>query len=259
MSSKPIGIFDSGAGGLSIWKEINALMPYESTLYISDAKYAPYGSKGADVILKRSIVNTETLLGKGAKIIVVACNTATTNAISYLRKHYKIPFIGIEPAIKPAALSSATDSIGILATKGTLSSALFHETSKRHSRDKTVIEQEGKVIVELIESGKLHSNEMKKLLEKCLAPMLNNNIDCLVLGCTHYHFLTPILKQLLPKNVNIIDSGKAIARQTKIVLEKSKLLNKNETKAEHVFYTNGSREVMANLMDWDQSIIQKLY
>ena len=259
MSSKPIGIFDSGAGGLSIWKEINALMPYESTLYISDAKYAPYGSKGADVILNRSIVNTETLLGKGAKIIVIACNTATTNAISYLRKHYKIPFIGIEPAIKPAALSSATDSIGILATKGTLSSALFHETSIRHSRDKTVIEQDGTGIVELIESGKLHSNEMKKLLEKCLAPMLNNNIDCLVLGCTHYHFLTPILKQLLPKNVTIIDSGKAIARQTKIVLEKSKLLNKNETKAEHVFYTNGSREVMANLMDWDQSIIQKLY
>ena len=259
MSSKPIGIFDSGAGGLSIWKEINALMPYESTLYISDAKYAPYGSKGADVILKRSIVNTETLIGKGAKIIVVACNTATTNAVSYLRKHYKIPFIGIEPAIKPAALSSATDSIGILATKGTLSSALFHETSKRYSRGKTVIEQEGKGIVVLIESGQLHSNEMKKLLEKYLTPMLNNNIDCLVLGCTHYHFLTPILKQLLPKNVNVIDSGKAIARQTKIVLEKSKLLSKNETKAEHVFYTNGSREVMANLMDWDQSIIQKLY
>lgn len=259
MSSKPIGIFDSGAGGLSIWKEINVLMPYESTLYISDAKYAPYGSKGADVILKRSIVNTETLIGKGAKIIVVACNTATTNAVSYLRKHYKIPFIGIEPAIKPAALSSATDSIGILATKGTLSSALFHETSKRYSRGKTVIEQEGKGIVELIESGQLHSNEMKKLLEKYLTPMLNNNIDCLVLGCTHYHFLTPILKQLLPKNVNVIDSGKAIARQTKIVLEKSKLLSKNETKAEHVFYTNGSREVMANLMDWDQSIIQKLY
>ena len=122
-----------------------------------------------------------------------------------------------------------------------------------------MIEQEGKGIVELIESGQLHSNEMKKLLEKYLTPMLNNNIDCLVLGCTHYHFLTPILKQLLQKNVNIIDSGKAIARQTKIVLEKSKLLNKNETKAEHAFYTNGSREVMANLMDWDQSIIQKLY
>jgi glutamate racemase len=259
MSSKPIGIFDSGAGGLSIWKEINALMPYESTLYISDAKYAPYGSKGADVILKRSIVNTETLLGKGAKIIVVACNTATTNAISYLRKHYKIPFIGIEPAIKTAALSSAKDSIGILATKGTLSSALFHETSKQYSRDKKVIEQQGEGIVELIESGRLHSNEMKKLLEKYLTPMLNNNIDCLVLGCTHYHFLMPILKQLLPKNVNVIDSGKAIARQTKIVLEKFKLLNKNETKAEHVFYTNGSIEVMANLMGWDQSIIQKLY
>ena len=259
MSSKPIGIFDSGAGGLSIWKDINALMPNESTIYISDAKYAPYGSKGADVILKRSIVNTENLIGKGAKIIVVACNTATTNAISYLRKNYKIPFIGIEPAIKPAALSSATNSIGILATKGTLTSSLFHKTSKRYSFNKTLIEQQGKGIVELIESGQLYSNEMKKLLEKYLAPMLNNNVDCLVLGCTHYHFLIPLLKQLLPKSINIIDSGTAIARQTKIVLEKCKHLKKNKTKAGHVFYTNGSREVMANLMGWDQSIIQKLY
>lgn len=258
MSSKPIGIFDSGVGGLSIWKEINALMPHESTIYISDAEYAPYGSKEPDVILKRAIINTETLLGKGAKIIVVACNTATTNAISYLRTHYKIPFIGIEPAIKPAALSSTTNSIGVLATKGTLTSDLFHETTKRYCRYKTVIEQEGKGIVELIESGQLYSNEMKKLLEKYLTPMLNNNIDCLVLGCTHYHFLTPILKRLLPKNVNIIDSGKAIARQTKIVLEKSKLLNKKEMLAEHVFYTNGSKEVMASIMGWDQSMIQKL-
>ena len=258
MSSKPIGIFDSGVGGLSVWKEINALMPHESTLYISDAKYAPYGPKGADAIIKRSIVNTEILLGKGAKIIVVACNTATTNAISFLRKHYKIPFIGIEPAIKPAALYSITGSIGILATKGTLSSALFHETSKLYSRDKMVIEQEGEGIVELIESGQLYSCEMKKLLEKYLTPMLNNNIDCLVLGCTHYHFLTPILKQLIPKNITVIDSGRAIARQTKIVLEKSKRIKKFETKAKHVFYTNGSREVISKLMGWDKSIVQKL-
>ena len=259
MNSRPIGIFDSGAGGLSIWKEINALLPHESTLYISDAKYAPYGSLEADAILKRAFVNTEALLGKGAKIIVVACNTATTNAISHLREHYEIPFIGIEPAIKPAALSSITNSIGILATKGTLSSALFHETSKQYSRNKRVIEQEGNGIVELIESGQLYSNEMKKLLEKYLTPMLDNNIDCLVLGCTHYHFLTPILKEILPENVTIIDSGRAIARQTKIVLDKYMLVNENKTKAAHVFYTNGSKEVMANLMGWDPSVIQNLY
>ena len=259
MSSKPIGIFDSGAGGLSVWKEINLLMPFESTLYISDAKYAPYGSKGADAILERSIVNTETLLSKGAKIIIVACNTATTNAISYLRKQYKIPFVGVEPAIKPASLTSTTNSIGVLATKGTLSSSLFHETSKQYSRGKNLIEQQGTGIVELIESGQLHSYEMKKLITKYLTPMKNNNIDCLVLGCTHYNFLKPILKKLLSKDVTVIDSCAAIACQTKRVLKKSKLLNKKKTKVKHEFYTNGSKEIMADLMGWDPSIIQKLY
>ena len=155
---------------------------------------------------------------------MVACNTATTNAIDTLRKNYPIPFIGIEPAIKPAALQSKSKAIGILATKGTLSSQLFHKTSELYSSDLLVIEQVGDGIVELIENGALYSNEMKHLLHNYLKPMLDANIDCLVLGCTHYHFLTPILEQLLPSNVKIIDSGKAVARQTKAVLEKTSLL-----------------------------------
>ena len=178
MSVKPIGIFDSGAGGLSIWKEISLLMPKESTVYISDAKYAPYGSKGKEAIIKRSIINTEKLLDMGAKIIVVACNTATTSAITSLRKTYKVPFIGVEPAIKPAALATNTNKIGVLATKGTLSSALFYKTSKKYTQNKTVLEIEGKGIVELIESGKLHSQEMKKLLIESLKPVLDSPIDC---------------------------------------------------------------------------------
>jgi len=157
MSTNPIGIFDSGAGGLSIWKEITTLLPDESTVYISDAKYAPYGTKGEEAILNRSKINTELLLKKGAKAIVVACNTATTNAISHLRAQYKIPFIGIEPAIKPAAFKTKTNAIGILATKGTLSSTLFHETSKRYTSNLKVVEQEGNGIVELIEAGSLFS------------------------------------------------------------------------------------------------------
>ena len=164
MSSKPIGIFDSGVGGLSIWKEINLLLPNESTLYLSDAKHAPYGPKGKDAILKRSITMTEKLLKMGSKIIVVACNTATTNAITHLRQQYNIPFIGIEPAIKPAALTSASNTIGILATKGTLSSVLFHQTSHRYNQNIKVIEQNGDGIVSLIESGALHSEKMKQLL-----------------------------------------------------------------------------------------------
>ena len=178
MSSKPIGIFDSGAGGLSVWKEIIALMPNESTVYISDSKYAPYGPKGSDFILKRSIENTKILLEKGSKIIIVACNTATTNAISYLRKTYSVPFIGIEPAIKPAAILTNSNTIGVLATKGTLSSSLFHETCIKYTKDKILIEQEGNGIVELIEAGGLYSSEMKKLLKKYLYPMIKNNVDC---------------------------------------------------------------------------------
>lgn len=155
MSTKPIGIFDSGAGGLSIWKEVNTLLPMESTIYISDSKYAPYGTKGRKAILERSIINTEILLNKGAKIVVVACNTATTNAISFLREKYNVPFIGIEPAIKPAALNTKTNCIGILATQGTLSSSLFHETSQRYTKELNVVEQVGDGIVELIEAGEL--------------------------------------------------------------------------------------------------------
>lgn len=258
MSTKPIGIFDSGAGGLSVWKEIKAQLPEESTIYISDSKYAPYGTKGKDAILKRSIINTETLLNKGAKIVVVACNTATTNAISILRENYDVPFIGIEPAIKPAALNTKTNCIGILATRGTLSSALFHETSQRYTKNLNVIEQEGNGIVELIEDGALFSTEMEKLLENYLSPMLDANMDCLVLGCTHYHFLTPILKKILPKNVTIIESGPAVARQTKAVLHEQNLLNKSGFSSQHSFYTNGSKEIISSLINCDKSAINKL-
>ena len=157
MSSKPIGIFDSGVGGLSIWNEIHQLLPMESTIYLSDSKHAPYGPKGKEAIIELSVKNTEWLINQGCKLIVVACNTATTNAIDILRKNYSIPFIGIEPAIKPAALQSKSKAIGILATKGTLSSHLFHETSQLYSSDLLVVEQVGNGIVELIENGALYS------------------------------------------------------------------------------------------------------
>ena len=129
MNKQPIGIFDSGVGGTSIWKEIHALLPYENTIYLADSANAPYGPKGKDAIIALSEKNTEYLLNQNSKIIVVACNTATTNAIKHLRKKYDVPFIGIEPAIKPAALQTQTKAIGILATKGTLSSELFSKTS----------------------------------------------------------------------------------------------------------------------------------
>lgn len=248
MSTKPIGIFDSGVGGTSIWKEIHALLPNEHCIYLSDSRNAPYGPKGKDAIIELSVKNTEWLIKKGCKLIVVACNTATTNAIDYLRHHYDIPFIGIEPAIKPAALKSQHKAIGILATKGTLSSELFTKTSSLYSRGIKIIEQEGQGIVELIETGQLESNAMKTLLKKYLKPMLDANIDYLVLGCTHYAYLIPQLLKLLPPHVKIIDSGLAVAKQTHVVLEKHRLLNTIPTNPRLEFFTNGNVEVMQQIL-----------
>ena len=258
MSSKPIGIFDSGVGGLSIWKEIHQLLPMESTHYLSDSKNAPYGPKGKEAIIALSVKNSEWLINQGCKLIVVACNTATTNAIDTLRNNYTIPFIGIEPAIKPAALQSKSKAIGILATKGTLSSQLFHKTSQLYSSELLVIEQEGNGIVELIETGGLHSVEMLQLLQSYLNPMLKANIDCLVLGCTHYHFLTPTLKELLPSHVKIIDSGEAVARQTKAVLEANQLLNNKTIVGANKVYTNGEKSVVTALLSSETASVQTL-
>ena len=257
MSSKPIGIFDSGVGGLSIWSEIHQLLPMESTIYLSDSKHAPYGPKGKETIINLSVKNTEWLINQGCKLIVVACNTATTNAIETLRKNYPIPFIGIEPAIKPAALQSKSKAIGILATKGTLSSQLFHKTSQLYSSDLLVIEQVGDGIVELIENGALYSDEMKHLLHNYLQPMLDAKIDCLVLGCTHYPYLIPQIKKILPENISIIDSGEAVAKQTKKILEESVGLKENTSPSKCLFYTNSNSDVLSGILENKYPIIAK--
>lgn len=249
MNTQPIGIFDSGIGGTSVFKEIHALLPYENSIYLADSKHAPYGNKTQQEIINLSIKNTEYLLSKECKIIVVACNTATTNAISYLRSNYDVPFIGIEPAIKPAALNTETKAVGILATKGTLSSALFHQTTDLYSKGITVIEQIGEGIVPLIEEGKSTSSEMKLLLEDYLQPMIDANIDYLVLGCTHYPYLIPLLIELLPKHVKIIDSGLAVAKQTKAILENNNLLNLTHKTPENLFYSNTNTSVLNDILD----------
>lgn len=249
MSKQPIGLFDSGVGGTSIWKEINTLLPNEHTIYLADSKNAPYGQKGVDKIIELSIKNTEILLEKGCKLIVVACNTATASAIKLLRQRYKVPFIGIEPAIKPAALKTETKSIGVLATKGTLTSDLFHKTTDMYTNGIKITERIGEGIVPLVESGEINSSEMKTLLSTYIQPMLEANIDYLVLGCTHYPYLIPQLIELLPNNIKIIDSGEAVATRTRAILEKKKLLNIQATPAQHQFFSNANnRDVMASLL-----------
>ncbi|MGB3606115.1 MAG: glutamate racemase [Psychroserpens sp.] len=254
MSNKPIGMFDSGIGGTSIFKEIHALLPFEHIVYLADSKNAPYGNKCKDEIIALSIKNTELLLEKNCKLIVVACNTATTNAIKILRESYAVPFIGIEPAIKPAALNTRTKAIGILATKGTLSSELFHHTTDLYTNDIKIIEQIGDGIVPLVEAGQTNSAAMKVLLTTYLKPMLDKDIDYLVLGCTHYPYLIPMLLELLPKHVKIIDSGLAVAKQTKAVLEQQKLVNLGEKASENVFFSNGNVTVLDTILEHQFSV-----
>ncbi|MBU2949045.1 glutamate racemase [Zobellia uliginosa] len=260
MSNQPIGVFDSGVGGTSIWKEIQKLLPNENSIYLADSKNAPYGEKSQEEILQLSIKNTELLIEKGCKVVVVACNTATTNAILYLRSHYDLPFIGIEPAIKPAALQSESKTIGVLATKGTLSSSLFNSTSENHANGIKIIEQEGTGLVALIENGKVGAEETKQLLNSYVKPMLKEGMDHLVLGCTHYPYLIPALKGILPAHVKIIDSGEAVARQVKAVLDKNIILNTSNKRANHQFFTNIDPEVLRNFVfgSTDNISVEKL-
>ncbi|RVT78582.1 glutamate racemase [Flavobacterium sufflavum] len=244
-NNQPIGVFDSGIGGTSIWREIHNLLPNEKTIYLADSKNAPYGEKSKEEIIRLSMKNTDLLLDMNCKLIVVACNTATTNAIRELRDKYDVPFIGIEPAIKPAAINSKTQIIGILATKGTLNSELFHKTTEMFQHIK-IIEQIGYRLVELIENGQIESAEMTQLLHSYLKPMIEANIDFLVLGCSHYPYLIPQIRKIIPDHIQIIDSGLAVARQTQNLLKEIGFNNDNNSKP--IFYTNTNPKVLQTIL-----------
>ena len=254
-NNQPIGIFDSGIGGTSIWKEIHQLLPHEKTIYLADSKNAPYGQKSKDEIIALSMKNTDLLLKMNCKLIVVACNTATTNAIRELREKYDIPFIGIEPAIKPAATNSKTQTIGILATQGTLISELFNKTAQQFQNTK-IIDQVGHGLVPLIESGKMNSPEMTQLLHSYLTPMIDANIDYLVLGCSHYPYLIPQIKAILPNHIQIIDSGEAVAKQTQNLL-KEKVGFTAEKNSTPIFYTNANPKVLREILENKYEVIEK--
>jgi glutamate racemase len=254
-TQNPIGFFDSGVGGTSIWKEVHALLPNENTIYLADSYHAPYGTKTKQEIINLSFKNTELLIKMGCKLIVVACNTATTNAIIELRTHFKIPFIGIEPAIKPAVTASETKKIGILATQGTINSALFNNAVLRYQHI-TIIEQIGTGLVELIESGAINSHKTKELLTGYLEPMIAQNIDYLVLGCSHYPYLIPTILSIIPKSIQIIDSGEAVAKQTKNILSTHNLMNlgKNE-ELKNLFFSNAHEiQVLQKLVGNEYSV-----
>lgn len=239
-----IGVFDSGEGGLSVLREITRLLPGDEYVYYSDNAHCPYGDKSQEYIQDRARAITEVLLGKGVDIIVVACNTATAAAISMLRaeysdasseavrervqrltsgKHDHIRFIGMEPAVKPAALGTKTGVIGVLATAGTLKGSKYLKTKESVDDNVKVVEHVGKGFVELVESGKLTGPEAETVVEASLRPLLSEGADVVVLGCTHYPFLLDTMKKIAGPDVRFIDPAPAVARQLLRIMEEEGL------------------------------------
>ena len=215
-----IGVFDSGSGGLSVYRELKKLLPQEKYFYFSDNAHCPYGEKTAEYIQDRARTITDFLLGKGADIIVVACNTATAAAIADLRARYPdVPFIGMEPAVKPAALGTRSGVIGVLATAGTLHGSKYLHTRGRFEDNVRIVEHVGEGFVELVEKGSLDGEKTQEIVRASLQPLLDQGADIIVLGCTHYPFLQPVIERLAGPSVQIIDPAPAVARQTLHVLQ----------------------------------------
>lgn len=230
-----IGVFDSGLGGISVWQELVKLMPNQEYIYVADSKNCPYGNKDADFIIKRASIISKFLVDKGVDVVVVACNTATAASINHLRDTFSVPFVGIEPALKPAALISKTKVVGVLATKNTLKGDKYNFTLEKFATDVKVINTVGEGLVEFVENADFDSPELIRLINKYINPMLESNADMIVLGCTHYPFLTDTIKKLIGSNVKLINPAPAVASQTKKIIKGRNLSESSKT----TFYSNG--------------------
>lgn len=234
----PIGVFDSGVGGISVLQHIHALLPHEQLLYVADSRYAPYGNKTPQEIQSRCFEIADFLIAKGVKAIVVACNTATAAAIDKMREKYNLPIIGMEPAVKPAAEASKNGVIGVLATVGTLKSAQFAGLLESYGRNVKVVTQGCVGLVECIERGELRSDNTLNLLEQYCQPLLEEGADTIVLGCTHYPFVKPLIRQVVGGDVILIDTGSAVAKQLQKRLAMLDLLTKQHQAGSVMFWSN---------------------
>jgi len=220
----PIALFDSGVGGLSVLRHVRRLLPAEPLLYLADQAHVPYGGRPAAEVRAFSEAVTHFFLDRGAKLVVVACNTATAAALGHLRATFPhIPFVGMEPAVKPGAAETRSGKVGVLATAGTFESQRYASLMERFARDVTLYEDPCAGLVPLIEAGDVDGRAAEQLLRRCLAPMLAAGVDTVVLGCTHYPFVLPLIRQIAGEGVAIIDPAPAVARQVQRVLSRHSL------------------------------------
>ena len=234
--ARPVGFFDSGVGGMCILDAFRRLCPAESTVYIADSANCPYGNRPAEEIVRLSEANVEELLSRGCKAVVVACNTATAAAIDYLRRRYAdIPFVGLEPAVKPAALRSRTGVVGVLATEGTFGGRLYNETKEKFARDVVVIATVADEFVTLVERGETSGPAAEAAVRARLMPLIDAGCDMIVLGCTHFPHLRPLMEKVAAGRAAILDPSDAVARQARRVLESRGLLAPASNEAVHEF------------------------
>ncbi len=239
-ASAPIGILDSGAGGLSVLQQIRALLPNESLLYAADTAHIPYGDKTAAFVRERVNHVAAALVARGAKALVVACNTATAAAVESLRERYALPVVGMEPGVKPAVESSRCGVVGILATAGMVESRRMGDLVSRFAAEREVIIQACPGLVEQVERFALDTPETARLLQQYLTPILERGADTLVLGCTHYPFLRPMVERLAGPKVNVIDTGAAVARRLQQLLQQETLLNPHNSGAPTAFFSTAA-------------------
>ncbi len=239
-AASPIGVFDSGVGGLSVWREIVRQLPTEDTLYFADQAHIPYGQRSLDEVRRLTENVTRFLLAQGAKLIVVACNTASGAALHTLRETFvDVPFVGMEPAVKPAVEHTRTGIVGVIATTATFQGDLFAELVQRFGDGFDIHTQACPGLVEAVEAGALDTPETESLLRRYLTPLLAAGIDQLVLGCTHYPFLSPLIQRIVGPEVRLIDPAPAVARQVERVLTRRNLLAPPGHIGHHQFYTSG--------------------
>jgi glutamate racemase len=253
---QPIGVFDSGVGGLSVLRAIQAELPHERLIYVADSAYVPYGEKSRDFVVRRAQALTQFLVDEGAKAVVVACNTATAAAVVDLRAHFNLPIIGIEPALKPAVAVTHTGVVAVLATAGTLQSEAFAELVARYGQHVRVCTQACPGLVERVEACDLDSALTRALVAQYTAPLLAAGADTLVLGCTHYPFLMPAVTAFAGPDVTVLETGGPVARHLHHVLADRKLLAPADGAGAVQFWTSGDIEGALKVVSglWGQPV-----
>lgn len=250
-----IGVFDSGVGGLSVLQHIRRTLPRERLIYVADSAHVPYGDKSAHYIEQRAITLTRYLIEQGADAIVIACNTATAAAAASLRREFKCPIIGMEPAVKPAVAATKSGVVGVLATIGTLESARFAALLERYAGNVAIVTQGCPGLVEQVELGDLHGIRTRDLIERYTAPLLARGADTLILGCTHYPFLKPLIREVVGESVTLVDTGEAVARhlQSRLLTE---LPAHAPGKASARFFTSGDETLASHIMSslWGSTV-----